>query len=193
MPQALLSDCEVTDSDYEGSKTMSATTMRQGGQELCGDEFREPLVIARFEHEEQAAEAIEDLRERWKSSESSFMGENISTREAAIGMLKGIAIAGPIGSLATLGLLDLLTDLWGYGHGSMSLAWMLSGLIIGAFLGVVIGAFAGLYQTVRANEGRLREIPLGEEDTLVVAVAGSDAGEAREIMVQHEGCHVTEI
>lgn len=172
---------------------MSVATMQPGGQELCGGEFKEPLVIGRFEHEAQAAEAIEELHDRWKSSESSFLGEDISTREAAIGMLKGIAIAGPIGSLATLGLLDLLTDLWGYGYGSMSLSWMLSGLIIGAFLGVVIGAFAGLYQTVRANEGRLREIALGEDDTLVVAVAGFEADEAREIMVQHEGCHVTEI
>jgi uncharacterized protein YneF (UPF0154 family) len=70
---------------------------------------------------------------------------------------------------------------------------MLSGLIIGAFLGVVIGAFGGLYQTVRTTEARLREIPLGQDDMLVVAMAGEDADEARDVMVQHEGCHVTEL
>ena len=172
---------------------MSIATLRPGSQGFCDDGSREPLVIGRFQHDEQAAGAVEELREHWGTDEGSIFGKDISSREVANGILTGMAIAVPIASLATLDLLDLLTDLWGYGYGSLSLTWMLSGLVIGACLDVVIGAFGGLHQTVRTTEARLREIPLGQDDTLVVAMAGEDADEARDVMVQHEGCHVTEL
>ena len=172
---------------------MAIATLQPSSQGFCDDGSLEPLVIGCFQHDELAAGAVEELRERWGTDEGSIFGEDISSREAAKGILTSIAIAVPIASLATLGLLDLLTDLWGYGYGSLSLTWMLSGLIIGAFLAVVIGAFGGLYQTVRTTEPRLREIPLGQDDTLVVAVAGEDAEEARDGMGQHEGCHVMEL
>jgi hypothetical protein len=69
------------------------------------------LVIGRFQHDEQAAGAVEELRERWRTDEGSIFGKDISSREVPKGILTGMDIAVPISSLATLGLLDLLTDL----------------------------------------------------------------------------------
>ncbi len=71
--------------------------------------------------------------------------DDLDTRDAGTGVLKGITLGGPLGSLVGMVVLTLAVPSLGPGA-------MLAGVIIGLVAGIVLGAFGGLYTTVRDQE-----------------------------------------
>jgi hypothetical protein len=71
--------------------------------------------------------------------------DELDTREAGQGVLKGMAYGGPLGSL--IGVVVLTLAIPSLGSGAV-----LAGIIIGMGAGIVLGAFGGLYTRVRAQE-----------------------------------------
>ena len=71
--------------------------------------------------------------------------DELDSRDAGQGVLKGIAFGGPLGSLIGLVILMLVMPVLGPGA-------MLAGTIVGLVAGIVLGAFGGLYTRVRAHE-----------------------------------------
>jgi hypothetical protein len=71
--------------------------------------------------------------------------DELDSRNAGQGVIKGIAFGGPLGGL--LGLVVLTLAIPALGPGAL-----LAGMIIGLVAGIVLGAFGGLYRQVRSQE-----------------------------------------
>jgi hypothetical protein len=65
--------------------------------------------------------------------ERDRLGDDLDTREAGSGVVKGIAVGGPLGSLIGMGLLTMMIPALGPGA-------VLAGIIIGLVADIVLGA-----------------------------------------------------
>jgi hypothetical protein len=152
------------------------------------------VVPGVFNSRKEAEAAIASLRELGLSEQDigvivpdpgRYQLMDHSVHEAFSGLKTGVAVGAPLGSLAGVALMALALP----GVGVIGLGGLLVGVIGGAVWGGVVGGLNGVIARVRWNAGEAQwcEIPLGSDDILVVARAGSRAQEAYRRMEQHGG------
>jgi hypothetical protein len=98
-------------------------------------------------------------------------------------VIEGAIIGAPLGTIAGLGIIEVLVPV----AGSFGLGGVLVGLGGGALWGTFFGAFGGLLAQVRRRDGSEHTctIALGGTDMLVVARAGDLAERVRQSMQAH--------
>jgi hypothetical protein len=156
----------------------------------------EGVVPAVFDDREQAEAAIEELREIGFSDdelgvmvpdpEHYHLMDN-SLKEVMKGLGTGGAVGAPLGALAGLGVAGLLIPGLGVvGVGGALLWGGLGGAIWGTYLGAQIGMAVEIIHI--SDIERRYEIPLKQNQILIVVVAANQSEKVCQIMESH-GAH----
>jgi hypothetical protein len=148
------------------------------------------LVPALFADRKQAEAAIADLRAAGVPNEAigivvpdpgTYEVHDPSAREAAAGLVRGVAVGTTVGTLAGIALSAVVFP----GVGPLGVGGLfLIGVHAGSLLGAVLGGYGGLVVTVRPHEDhdRFHEIPVGSGEVLVVVDAADRASQVRELL-----------